>query len=164
MTLLRYGYAWDILKPLPKFLASAEPNARYYHRMVEKTYEHDGSGTVVRQAKCNGLYANRGHLMTDDSADFAAAGWKRDPCPKCFGLPRPEPEGLVNGTDIVWARNADIPAKASRSLALMLAQGMLVAWPGDRVIDTMLWRAMPRWFAKDYGVAPVYDNPEDYRG
>lgn len=70
-----------------------------------------------------------------------------------------EEQGLTLDTDIVWLRNADLHTKASRALVNLHDSEMLTAWPPSCVVDGMTWHPMPRWFAKDYALAPVYDNP-----
>ena len=70
-------------------------------------------------------------------------------------------EGLTNGTDVVWVRNADMHRKGFIALEKMRAEGMLVAYPGPRIVGPrrMTWYPMPRWFAKDYALGPHYDEP-----
>lgn len=71
-----------------------------------------------------------------------------------------EEQGLTLDTDIVWLRDADLHTKGRNALANLHAAGMLTAWPKPRRdADEAVWRPMPRWFAKDYHLAPVYDEP-----
>jgi hypothetical protein len=71
-----------------------------------------------------------------------------------------EEQGLTLDTDIVWLHGADLHTKGRNALAHLHDSGMLTAWPPlRRDANGVAWHPVPRWFAKDYALAPVYDEP-----